>query len=255
VSILGTLFETWTDARGEFVLGPLFTTGDDRPPTMVVEAMRIGLGAARVRTAWPRPGRDVEDLQLSVGETKDVEGYVQDAERRSVPFPIVELVDTSDATGSALMRTVSADEFGRFVVRDVLPGTYHVRARTRGLEGYARNPVQVSADPRVEPKVVPVTAMPSRTLRGTVLLARDGTPVAGVRVLLRGAFRDGESAPGVAAVDSATSDADGHFTFTTVRLEEAVLTAIAADPDGDGEVHGMERVRKRDTDSIELELR
>lgn len=255
VSIVGTLFTTWTDARGEFVLGPIFTVGQDLPPFMIVEATSVGLGAARATGSWPRPGRDAKWLELSVGETKDVEGYVQDAERRAIPFPIIELIDTADPKGAVATRVVSADEFGRFVVRDVLPGRYFVRARARGLDGFADDPVEVRADPRYEPKVAPVTVRPAPTIRGTVLRARDEVPVADAVIVLTAVVRTGPGRPVKAVSESTHSDVQGRFTFSVAGLVEGVLTATSSRGGGSAELKGREVIRGDDTDEVELELR
>ncbi|MFO0932236.1 MAG: hypothetical protein U1E39_05955 [Planctomycetota bacterium] len=255
VSIVGTLFTTWTDARGEFVLGPIFTVGQDLPPFMIVEATSVGLGAARATASWPRPGVEPKWLELSVGETKDVEGYVQDADRRAIPFPIIELIDTADPKGAVATRLVSADEFGRFVVRDVLPGRYFVRARARGLDGFADDPVEVRADPRYEPKVAPVTVRPAPTIRGTVLLARDEVPVADAAVVLTAVIRASPGRPTRTVSESTRSDAQGRFTFSAAGLVEGVLTATSSRGDGSVDLKGREVIRGDDTDDVEVELR
>ncbi|MBL9087058.1 MAG: hypothetical protein JNM10_07920 [Planctomycetia bacterium] len=256
VSIVGTLTTTWTDARGEFVLGPLLTVGQELPPSMVVEATSVGQGVARVVQRWPRPGAEPKWLELSVGETKDVEGYVQDADRRSIPFPIVELIDVAEPTEAVARRIVSADEFGRFVVRDVLPGTYQVRARARGLDGFADGTVEVRADPRSEPKVAPVTVRPAPTIRGTVVLASDGMPVADARVVLTARVQSAAGRTVQVLRDSTQSDAQGRFTFSAPGLIGGILTATSIRGDGrNAELKAYGSIDGDDTDHVELGLR
>lgn len=226
VVVEGTPLETLTDRRGAFVLGPLalHLGGSDRP--MVVVATVAGLGSVRASAPWPPFGRNAELPDLRLGDGKDVDGYVLDPARNAVPFPLVEL---TDANGRGIARLVAADPFGRFVFRDVAPGLYSVRARARGLDGFAAGGVDVPAAPGVPPKVVPVVLKPARTIRGTVLLGRDGTPVAGATVALLG--RGPSELRGVSKHDreSVLSDADGRFVFT-VGYVATFVEASAPDP-------------------------
>lgn len=255
VSIVGTSTTTWTDARGEFVLGPVSAERLDDPRSMVVEAVHVGFGVGRLHRAWPQPGHDVDRLELSVGETKDVEGYVHDSDRRAVPFPIVELIDTADPDLAVATRILSADQFGTFVFRDVPPGLYQVRARARGLDGLARDPVEVRADGRSDPKVAPVVLRPARTVYGTVTLARDGRPLPGVLVVWTSFVQADGAKPLLPVRDRVVSDEDGRFSIATLGTY-GIATAQTRDPDDDSrEVEDVERAPSDGAHVVELELR
>lgn len=255
VSIAGREIAAWTDAHGAFVLGPVFAADADGPSSMVVEAVHVGFGVGRLHRAWPRPGHDVDGLELSVGETKDVEGYVHDSDRRAVPFPIVELIDTADADLAVATRILSADQFGTFVFRDVPPGVYQVRARARGLDGLARDPVEVRADGRSYPKIAPVILRPARIVRGAVTLARDGTPLPGVLVVWTSWVPVEDTKKLLPVRERVVSDEDGRFSVATLG-SYGMAEARTRDPDdGSREIVDRQRAQPDDVYGVRLELR
>ena len=151
------------DDRGRYELTPV---RPERTP-WVVATRSDPPGAGRRRLAFvPRMGT-VAAFDLVVAPPSRLRGTVREvgggpvAGARVAPFPIVELEDLG---GSEVRRFVAADEFSRFVARNVPPGTYRVRASARGLEGDARDPVVVSSSPgvalKVALKVAPVIVRP-----------------------------------------------------------------------------------------------
>jgi protocatechuate 3,4-dioxygenase beta subunit len=253
VEIPSVKLSAMTDARGAYVLGPLPDPRSDRARVLDVVARRVGLGEQRLSASRPAAlGEDVDGPVFRLGSGKDLEGYVQDTERRAVPFPVVEVEGLG---GSRVRRVVAADEFGRFVVRDVPPGTYRVRGRSRGLDGYARDPVEVLPDAGAAPKVAPVILRAATTVTGYVVDDDEGDPVPGARVTLTSRAPTGMMFPVAPLRDETVTDARGWFQLTTAGAPELLEVRATHPSDRGRELTARQRVDGRDATDVRIEVR
>mgnify|MGYP001056427042 CR=1 FL=1 len=144
------------------------------------QGRRPGVTPARVAGEVQAPGCAPEDTAAGAGR---VAGRVVDASTR-VPMGNVEVWLTSE--GREEPGLVRADGSGRFLFCGVEPGDYELRAVFRGF-GEARARVQVTPDEEVRVDLPMILSDPLRrtgTLRGRVVEAGSGEPVAGATVVV-----------------------------------------------------------------------
>ncbi|MCW5514711.1 outer membrane beta-barrel family protein [Muriicola sp. Z0-33] len=82
---------------------------------------------------------------LLTGQTYEVSGAVRDTEGKPLPFSNVVLLQVSDST---LIKGISADDNGRFVLRNVSPNLYYLQAKYFGYQSVLV-PLEISSDVKI----------------------------------------------------------------------------------------------------------
>lgn len=183
------------EARG--MGGPPLEGGSEGFVTTYAPSTLTEREAGRIRVIGAADAGDVE-IQLVRTRTFQITGIVMDSQGRVISRPNASLVRGTTTSGFSSFG-MSADQTGKFTIRDVVPGEYRLVVRPGNMgppqeqpqtpqrSEYANIPVSVSAD--IENLVV--VTQPGTSITGHVVFA-EGTPPnppSGLRVMTQPAER------------------------------------------------------------------
>lgn len=190
---------------------------------------------------WPGQVTDLGTLVLDAGLT--VSGVVLDEASRPVPGAQVDLglgeVPTWGEADPTPLQTTRCDDDGRFVLAHARRPPFVLVAQAAGLARGGAT-VEASFDPQRTVIEVTLTLRPARDLRGRVVAAADGTPVAGAEVLVAGGT----------LFSRTTSDASGRFLVADLPAD---IYQVSTDPPGFCAGHAVTTLEAFDAELV-LEL-
>ena len=199
VTVDGSSVEATTDSSGYYLLEGV-ESGEQH-----ITADADGFSSQTKTVDVPPQGDPTtEDYTLS-GNTGALEGFVTDSDTGDA---VEDATITVDSTG----QTATTNASGGYRITDVPDGSQDV---TTDADGYlaTTDSVSVTADATTRHDVV----LQPRVVNGTVTDAGTGDPISGATVYLD----DGSTN------ESATTDADGNYAFTTVEPADYTVTANA----------------------------
>jgi protocatechuate 3,4-dioxygenase beta subunit len=192
------------------------------------------LSNLRLKSVNVRDGETTRfDIRDDEAGTVRVVGTVRDANGPVPRAMVTALGSDSDGLLGLGIRAQSTDEFGRFEMPAMKPGSYVFQ-----VSRFSERPEQANLDVEIEAEVATQTVdleLPSSVVRGRVV-GPDGEGVAGIRVAA-GVLEGGSaSAPGLLGlilrngVSQARTDANGEFELPALAAGTYRITAGARAP-------------------------
>ncbi|MFK7992160.1 MAG: collagen binding domain-containing protein, partial [Sandaracinaceae bacterium] len=193
---------TRTDASGRFSID-----------TLVEGSYRVGAASPGHATVATRATTGGPPLRLTLERVGLIAGRVMNAEGR--PVPRAQLVIAGSGLWPA--RQAEADARGRFVLPDIPPGVYEVRASTDEAAAPPRRGIDLGPG---DQRFLTFTLRAGRAIAGVVRDAADGSPVEGAELTLA------SEALGVTP-RALTTDAAGRFRVGGLDADTYLLSVHA----------------------------